>query len=154
MNRKFIATTVGAFFVFFFLSAGSALAGHSGKSHSKSNYRGDLESKLFGKAHYILKNEEELGLSEDQVQQIKDLKRSVKKSLIMQKAQIEVIAVDIKSMLYDNPVDVEGVNALVDQKYDIKKAKTKGLVESFAQLKATLSEEQWAKLKSLWKSKS
>jgi ribosomal protein L32E len=57
--------------------------------------------------------------------------------------------VDLTALLYENPVNVAQANALVDQKYEIKKAKAKFLVQSFADLKQTLTQEQWDKYKGL-----
>ena len=41
------------------------------------------------------------------------------------------------------------MNKLVDQKYDLKKAKTKTLVDAIAKLKGTLTKEQYDKLKEI-----
>ena len=110
-----------------------------------------LESIFFYKAHFMLENQAELGLSEEQVKLIQDLKQNVKKLLIKQQADIDILAIDIKAKLHDDPVDVAAINALIDQKYEIKKAKTKSLVDAIAKLKGTLTDQQREALKDLWK---
>lgn len=110
-----------------------------------------LDDKLFYKAHFLLKNQDELGLSEEQVDALRNLKHETKKSVIMQNAEIEVIKVDAKHLLYQFPVDVEAINKLIDQKYEIKKAKAKGLVAAFAKLKEIVGEDGWAEMKELKK---
>jgi hypothetical protein len=116
----------------------------------KSMEKWDLEKMLFYKAHFILGNQEELGLSEDQVKTIKSLKLETKKSLLRQNVEIEVLALDIKAKLWEHPIDREGINKLIDQKYELKKAKAKSLIDAFAKLKATLTEEQMKKGKEIW----
>lgn len=120
-------------------------------SKKTKGYHCGLKDKLFRKAHFILKNQEELGLSDEQVKKIKNLKLEAKKDLIKKKAEIDVIAVDIKAKMWEDAVDTEAVNKLIDQKYELKKAKTKSLMEAYAALKSILTEEQKKKLKDLWK---
>lgn len=143
---------MGSVLVFAFaVSVGVAEANHGS---SKSGHKSwGLEEKFFYKARYILKNEGELGLSEKQVDTLRTLKRETKKNLIQQKANIEVLAVDIKALLHGNPVDVNAITPLIEKKYTIKKEKAIGLVQAFAKLKSTLTEAQWKKMKELWKSK-
>ena len=111
-----------------------------------------LDSKVLKKAHMILKNKEELGLSEEQVEKIKNLKIETKKSLVKQKAEIEILGIDIKAKLWEDAINTEAVNKLIDQKYELKKAKAKSLVEALASLKNILTDEQKTKLKEVYKS--
>ena len=124
--------------------------GHKKGMMGKGDKAG-LEGKVCMKAGFMLKNEEELGLSADQVKKIKDIKMSVKRGLIQKNAEIDLVALEIKGLLYEEKVDVKAVNALVDKKYDLKKAKAKDLVQAYANLKAVLSADQMKEMKSLWK---
>lgn len=121
--------------------------GHCGKGG------GDLKSKFFHKAHYIMSNAEELGLSEEQVKDIENLKYDVKKDMIQRGADIEVLGIDIKRLLMDKNINVETVNKMIDQKYELKKEKSKALVAALAELKNSLSDEQYQKLKDMWSGK-
>ena len=112
---------------------------------------GDFSDKVCKKAMMILKNQEELGLSDEQVKKIKGLKVSTRKDLIRKKADIDIVALDIKSALWEDEVDLATVNALIDRKYDLKKEKAKSLVAAYAALKGILTEEQRDKLKTLYR---
>ena len=111
----------------------------------------DLEDKFFKKAGMILSNKEELGLSDEQVNKVKELKMNTKKDLIRKDAEIEILALEIKSEMWKDPADTVAVNKLVDKKYDLKKETTKALVAGCAALKDVLTKDQKAKLKELWK---
>jgi hypothetical protein len=86
-------------------------------------------------------------VSDEQLDKIKKLKVVLKKDLIRKKADIKVIKVDIRSLLYEDEVDVDVINRLIDQKYEIKKSKFKMVVESYAKLKKALTKEQMDNLK-------
>ena len=114
----------------------------SGKEQKKS-----LKEKFCKKTKFILQHKEMLGLTDDQYQKVEALKVKTKKDLIMKTAEIEVIVVDIKSELDNDPINVKTVNNLNDKKYDIKKQKANVLVQAFADLKNVLTEKQKAKMK-------
>ncbi|MFC2092125.1 hypothetical protein ACFLTD_05070 [Elusimicrobiota bacterium] len=71
--------------------------------------------------------------------------------MIRKKADIEIIALDIKSKMWEDDIDVEAINGLIDKKYDIKKSKAKNLVAACAKLRSILSAKQRAKLKGIVK---
>ncbi|MFC1703205.1 Spy/CpxP family protein refolding chaperone [Candidatus Omnitrophota bacterium] len=119
-----------------------------GKKESK---QWNLEEKFSHKVKFLMKKQEELGLSDEQMQTIKDLKVATKKDLIMKKAEIEILAVDIKAALYQDAVDIDAVNALIDKKYELKKQKAKALVNTCATLKSILTKDQKAKMKQIFK---
>ncbi len=149
MKKKILLGCIGVFVLGLTLSLSSAYA-HGG-SYGKGG--GELKEMFFKKAHFILENKEVLGLAEDKVADIKNLKLETKKALIKQKAEIEVVSLDIKSMAHDYPMDVKAVNTLVDQKYELKKAMEKSVVGAISKLKETLTKDQYDKLRSLWESK-
>lgn len=98
-----------------------------------------------------MENAEVIGLSEEQKEMIGNLKYETKKSLIQQEADIETAKLEIKHKMHQSPLDVEGIKAFIDQKYDLKKAKTKYVFDAYAKLRNSLSEEQVAKMKELFK---
>lgn len=109
-----------------------------------------MKKKFFEKASFILGQYGELELSEEQTGKIKELKIKVKKDLIMKEAEIEVLAIDIKSAMWKSSIDVDAVNTLIDKKYALLADKTKFLVKSFASLKNILNDDQKNKLKKLY----
>jgi len=134
--------------------ASVAFADTPGRGHEgmREEYKPqDLESKFFYKAHKLLKHEEELGLSDKQIERIKDLKLTTKKDLIQKEAEIELLALDIKAQLYEEKVNLRAVKDLIDKKYELKKAKAKTLVEAYVTLKDVLNKVQKEKLKELYK---
>ena len=146
MNKKYI---VAVFAVLFFLaSATFAFAdGNKGKmGHEKS-----LDEKILFKAKMMIMNQEELALTDDQVKQIKDLKTAVKKEKIKREAEIDLLAVDIKAHLYEDKINVEAVDKLIDKKYDLKKEKAKFFVGEYAKLNGMLTEAQAKEMKSMCK---
>lgn len=107
------------------------------------------EGMFLRKAHMALTKASELGLSDDQVQKIKDLKYSRKKAMIKQDADIETLAMDIKQALGKDEVDVNSVNKLIDKKYALKADKAKGDVQACADIKKILTPDQSKKLKEM-----
>ena len=108
--------------------------------------------KFFHFAHSILENHEELGLTDVDVKKIRDLKIGTKKSLIRNRAEVELLMVDIISSLYQDKPDISEINKLVDKKFEIKKAGMKKLIAAFVGIKKLLSKEQMKQMKAICKS--
>ncbi len=149
MDRKFTLITILACVLILGATALPAYAEGYGK---KGGYHcGSKKDKGYSKACMMLKNREELGLSDEQVDKIKALKHDAKKDAIRKQSEIDLVAVDIKKEMYEDTLNVEAVNKLIDKKYELKKEKAKASVKACADLKGTLTEEQKAKLKEIWK---
>jgi len=150
MKRRLIVLTALAMCLVFVPFVCAAHADSHGKC--KMSYKKeDLKSKIFNKAHFMLMNEKELGLSDAQVKSIKDLKLKAKKDMIKQNADIAIVAADIKAMMYEDPADLDAIDLLIEKKYELKKAKAKYMVQTYTSLKNILTSEQKEKLKELWK---
>ena len=155
MNTKLMKfTLVGLVVLALAVPVASADRGKGYGGCQSCAMKGGLEGKFFYKAGLITAHAEELGLSEQQKEEIENLAHEVKKSLIKQEADIDILAADIHKQLKERSIDVAAVNKLIDQKYELKKAKTKSVVEAIAKVKQSLSEEQYAKLKDLYKGKA
>lgn len=148
MNKRFLVLPLLAFFLIFSLATCIAQADGCGKG--KGGYKG-LDEKIFFKAGFLLKNQEELALTDKQIEQIKELKFATKRELVKKDAEIDLVKIDIKEKLYEDKVNVNEVNSLVDKKYDLKKAKAKYLVKQYADLKGVLTDKQIKEMKALWK---
>ena len=117
--------------------------GHDqGRQHQKS-----IKEKFFKTVKMIHHNQDELNLNDDQLNQIRALKIAIKKDLIRNKAEVEIVVVDIRSLLHEDKIDVDAASKLIDQKFETKKAGMKKVVKSFAELKNILTKEQKEKLK-------
>lgn len=150
MKTKIIAAVLILFVAFSGISY--ADAGNKCKScGDKKEF--SMKDKFFEKIKFVHKNQEALEITDDQLAKIKDLKIKTKKELIRKHADIEVIKIDIISFLYQEKINVDAINKLIDKKYDIKKEKAKLLVSSLADLKGILTKDQCAKLKQCYKNK-
>ncbi len=114
---------------------------------------GDLEEKYFGKVHFLFQNKAELGLTDDQLDQIKAIKFDVKRAMIDADAKKELAALDMEQELHKDQPDLAKIDSLIDQKSTIKAESAKSLVRSLLGTKAVLSAEQQAKAKELYYSK-
>ncbi|MCD4780301.1 MAG: hypothetical protein K8S27_07120 [Candidatus Omnitrophica bacterium] len=108
-----------------------------------------LEDKLMKIFHVIYEYQEEMGVTDEQLSQIKAIKVALKKELIQKKADVEVVMVDFYALLHEDELDLETIIKLVDQKYEAKKSKLKKLVLTYAELKKILSKKQMDQLKEL-----
>ncbi|MFH1577829.1 MAG: Spy/CpxP family protein refolding chaperone [Candidatus Omnitrophota bacterium] len=163
MDKKLIGIVLVVFVLIFSAFTVGAYSGNcpesggktSGKTGEKTGekaqgYQGGLEEKFAHKAHFILENKEGLGLSEEQVKKIKDLKLETQKGLILKDAEIDIVALDIKDGLYQDTVNASAVNKLIDKKYELKKQKAQSLVSAYAALKNILTDEQKEKMSELF----
>ena len=112
-----------------------------------------INDRFFMKVEIIKKHQEEIGVTDDQMDQIRDLKTALKKDTIKKQAEIDILKIDIRSLMHKEQVNVEAVYKLIDQKYEVKKAKAKKAVESLAQLKKIITKDQMAKLRSIKRGK-
>ncbi|HRK62337.1 MAG TPA: Spy/CpxP family protein refolding chaperone [Candidatus Omnitrophota bacterium] len=141
----------------------TAQAGHhEGKSDGKCPMmKGDcckkggsecpIVSKLMKKAGFYLENADAIGLTEDQVSQIEAIKSAAKKEMILAGAQMEVAMMDMGAKLKTDPVDVEGLNQMIDANLAGMSAGAKKAVQQYADLKQVLNADQKKKAKEVWK---
>ncbi|MEW6535335.1 MAG: Spy/CpxP family protein refolding chaperone [Candidatus Auribacterota bacterium] len=149
--RSMVLATVTAAVLFLstalYAGHGCQKCGGKGDGYGKDS----IEDKFFKKVHFIVENQDELGISDEQIAQIKKLKYDTKKAIISAEADIEIAAMDIKAALYEDAVDIPSVMALVDKKYEVKKEKSKTIISAYIGLKNMLTPEQKDKMKELWK---
>jgi len=127
-----------------------------GHSHGKGfgwqeHKRSDIASSFFHKAGFLMREKESMGLSEDQVQSIRNLKLEAVKSLIRNKADIKIFDLDIRSQLHQEKPDVAAIQKLIDSKYEAKKAFDKSMVDALVKLQAVPNDKQQEALKNLKK---
>ena len=149
MNKRLVVALLIAVFAF----SGAAIVHAEKDGMGKMGKMGKMgmDDKILKKAYFFLKNSKELGLSDEQIVKIKALKVGVKKELIQQNADIEILGIDIRTAMYTDSIDTDAVNKLISKKYDLKKAKAQYLVTKYVELKSILTAEQKTKLKDLWK---
>lgn len=113
-----------------------------------------VTAKFMKKAAFILDNKETLSLSADQVKTVKALKHEVEKASVRQNADMQIFMLDIMAKLHEEPIDVEGANAIIDKGSAGMSEGVKSIVAAYAKLKDTLTAEQVAKAKQLHSKKS
>lgn len=146
MNKKIIFGML-----IFILSFGMISGAFAYHGHWESESGDEFAWSFFRKAHRILDEKESLALTEEQTQTIRGLKLDAKKSMIRQGAEVGILDLDIQTALHADPVDAALVQKLVDQKYEIKKALAKSLVDATIRLRNSLDEKQWETFKTLKK---
>ena len=110
-----------------------------------------MADKFFQKAYFIEAHEDPLRLSDAQLEMLRDLRREVRKRLIRENAEIEVLSIDILETIRENPVDVKAANSALENFYELQRKKSQGLIESYASLKNILNDEQYQKLNRIWR---
>lgn len=113
--------------------------------------RSDVASSFFRKAGFLMREKESIGLSEDQILAVRNLKLEAVKSLIRNKADIKIIDLDIHSQLRQDRPDVVSIQKLIDSKYEAKKAFDKSMVDALVKLQAVPNDKQKEALKNLKK---
>jgi hypothetical protein len=132
--------------------------GDKGKCHRGSGYpkSGEGESqcpiiaKFMKKAHFFLANKQEIGFSDEQLSQIKALKLDMEKSVIRKEAEMKVFMLDMTQKLSEQELDVEGLNAMIDQGMIGMGQGAKDAVAAYAKLKSVPTADQFAKAKEIW----
>lgn len=109
-----------------------------------------IAAKLMKKAKFFLSNKNEIGLTDDQVSQIKAIKSATKKSMIRSKAEMEIFQMDLMDKMSEPVLDLEGLNATIDQASAGWGTGAKATLADYAKLKAILNEGQMAKAKEIW----
>lgn len=125
----------------------------SGSHERGEKYGCPVVTKIMKKAHFLLDKQQELGLSEEQVKNIKAIKMETKKAHIRQQAEMKIFHLDLKQKLSESEVDAEGLNAMMDSAAEGFATNGKASVASYIKLKAVLTPEQLAKAKEFWMQK-
>ncbi len=144
MRKRFLWMTLAL--LVFFTAAGATRAYSAGKKKG-------LKAKFFHKVCLLDEYRDNVGLSDEDMRKVWQLKMETKKTLIRKGADIELAALDIKEALNQDEIDIPALEQFVDKKYELKKEKSKALVAAYARLKNMLTAEQEGTLKELWREK-
>lgn len=149
---KLLRSFIALFVIASFLAAPVWAEGKCRKcmAGQQKEYDCPVVGKFMEKAHFIMKNKEELTLSDEQVAKIKELKLAVKKIHVRQTADMQIMFLDLDAKMSEPKVDVDGIGTMIDQGSAGMAASTKQVVQAYADLKAVLSDEQMEKLKTIW----
>lgn len=109
-----------------------------------------IAAKVLMKAHFFISNKNEIGLSEDQVAQIKAIKMKTKANMIRAKAEMEIFELELMEKMSQPKLDTEGLNAAIDKASAGWGAGAKATLADYATLKGILSDGQMSKAKEIW----
>ncbi len=123
---------------------------HHGGSHEENKYGCPIAEKFFFKAHYFIDHQQQLGLSEPQINDIKALKHDMKKALIKNAAANQIFGLDLKQQLSEPKMDQAVVGALIDKQAAAVAAGAKDAAAAYANLISILTPDQTKKIKELW----
>ena len=113
-----------------------------------------ITGKVLKKAAFFIDNAGEIGLSEDQIKQIKAIQHDAKKDGLRGAAEMQIFEMDMMAKLSEDKVDVEGLNAMIDGASKGMSDGAKKSIATYVTLKAILTPEQMSKAKAIWKKKS
>jgi len=102
-------------------------------------------------AHHAWEYQDELGMSDADVQKIMALKIKTKKEHLKNEAQVECLALDIMAGIWSEKPDVAAIKKLIDAKFELKSAGMKNTVVAFIALKSMFTKDQMKKLKEICK---
>ncbi len=108
-------------------------------------------SKLKKKVRSLWVNQDVLGVTDDQLDNIKDIKYAAIKKLIQLKADKEIILVDFHSAMWKDLIDVNKVDNLIDKKYASKKKAAKTYVKAMSDIQKVLSDDQRSQWRTILK---
>ncbi len=132
--------------VIFLLASADCFADHGGRGHG--GFPG-LEEKYFWKSKFLLKNQEELGLSEEQTQKLSAGKFDLKRALIETQAQKDLAMLDIERELHSDKPNREKINAAIDKKIEAERLASRAFAEGLVNIQNILTPEQAGKTKEL-----
>ncbi|MBI2094390.1 MAG: hypothetical protein HYT88_06700 [Candidatus Omnitrophica bacterium] len=130
------------------------MATHQRMDDDKAECGCPILSKVLKKSKFLLEYADEIGLSEQQVAEIKAIKLEAKKTSIRVAAEMKVFELDVQAKMSEPKLDVEGLNAMIDTASQGMSTGAKASVATYAKLRGLLSEEQQKKVKELWKKRN
>jgi Spy/CpxP family protein refolding chaperone len=122
-------------------------------AHGKKYKARGEKSMAAKKLKMLVRHSKELGLTDEQVEKIADIKRDLKKDRITLKAQIKVLDVDIRALAKRDTIEVDKIRPLIEKKYEAKKELTMKDIAALADAKGLLTAEQIKKAKELGREK-
>ena len=119
--------------------------GYGKRGYSRHSYGGHGKDPF----RHVLKFAGALGLTADQIGQIKNLKFEFAKERIMLKAQHEIAHMDLDQMVHSGEVKESEMRAIADRIAEIKSKKIHGMVDAKIDLLKLMTPEQRKKISQL-----
>ena len=100
---------------------------------------------------HILKNKEAMSLTDEQVQQLRDLKINYKKNRIRMKADVDVAEVDLHVLLWDDKAKLADIEAQMNAVHGLMTKLHVASIKAKRDGKALLTDEQRSRIDSMHK---
>jgi Spy/CpxP family protein refolding chaperone len=133
------------------LTAGVFAFGDEQKTRGNRRGGHNQAQKLFMTVKVILHNQDKLKISDEQVKEITKIQTETQKTMIKNKADADIINVDLKTAFQKDDSDINEINRFIDAKYEKEKENAKLLAGAFVKVRAILNSEQKETLKNLIK---
>jgi len=102
-------------------------------------------------AHHAWEYQDELKMSDADVQKIMELKIKTKKEHLKNEAQVECLSLDIMAGIWAPKPDAAAIKKIIDGKFELKREGMKSMVDAFIALKGMFTKDQMKKLKEICK---
>lgn len=100
----------------------------------------------------LLSKKAELGLDDNQVSKLKELKSDSKKTKVKQHAEMKILQIELQELLDEKAVDKDGVYAKLDAIGSLQTKMAKGCVDTRLAARGILSVDQFQKWETVKKS--
>lgn len=121
-----------------------SMKGHDGYGSGAMHERAHKKAMKFIK--HILKSKDGMSLTEEQVQQLRDLKINYKKNRIRMKADADIAQVDLHVLLWDEKAKLSDIEAQMNTVHGLKTKLHMASIKARRDAKAVLTEEQRARI--------
>ena len=126
---------------------GGGKDGYGGSGHGMMGGMGMMHSSTGHLIRHLLKHEQEIGLTPDQVTKLKDIQLNLDKTRIKSEADIQVAERELKALTDDEKSDLKAIEAKLKQSEDMQVALRMTSIKTRRDVMALLTPEQRAKEK-------
>lgn len=124
---------------------------HSSKAHMMSRHgghgHGSMTSHLL---RHLLKNKQELGLTEEQIAKLRTVALDADRARIRAEAEVKVSERELRAMMWDDKTQLSAIEAKVKEKESFDATVRIIGIRAGRELMGVLTPEQQAKQKALW----
>ena len=126
---------------------GGGKDGYGGRGHGMMGGMGMMHSSAGHLIRHLLKHEQEIGLTPDQVTKLKDIQLNLDKTRIKSEADIQVAERELKALTDDEKSDLKAIESKLKQSEDMQVALRMTSIKTRRDVMALLTPEQRAKEK-------
>ena len=113
-------------------------------------YQWDMSKEFFKKVSFVLNRNAEFGMSDKQIEEVKDLDRKTRKQLIKLEADLKTVDMDLANEMKKTKLYINAVKSLIDTKYNLHKERDLLFIDAFIRLEAVFTPEQADEVKSVF----